>query len=417
MTENTKPVAVILGGTSPHVGLIENLKARGYHTILVDYLENPPARPHADQHIQKSTLDLDLVLGIARDVNAALVIATSVDQANVTACYVSGKLGLPHPYSYDVATVIANKAQMKQRFLENNLPTARYVFVDHADAPDIGDLNYPLVVKPADSNGSAGVRRVNDAAELNKYLGLALEISRVKQAVVEEFITGPELSIDCFVEQGQAKIVLVRKKFAVPTTAGVDPVLQSTGSIAPFDLGVDQQAHIQEVLTRLAKAFDLDNTPMLVQAFMTDTGLSLIEFAARLSGGTGAATTKLISGFDTLDASIDSYLGIPVTVKVNTPDIYSMTNTIYANPGELGRIEGVDALIADGIITQMLHYRTPGMMIGNDMSTRSRVGAFIVTGPDMDTVIRRVREAVERLNVYDSKGNKIMRKDIFSQLH
>lgn len=31
------PVAIVLGGTNPHKALIENLKGRGYYTILVDY--------------------------------------------------------------------------------------------------------------------------------------------------------------------------------------------------------------------------------------------------------------------------------------------------------------------------------------------------------------------------------------------
>lgn len=416
MNENSKPVALVLGGTSPHIELIQKLQNRGYYVILLDYLENPPARAQADQHIIESTLDLEAVRAVAVKVNAALVISTSVDQANVTACYVGEKLGLPHPYSYETAAVIANKALMKQRLIEHNLPTARYVFTDRAIAPDIGDLQFPLVVKPADSNGSAGVRRVDDVAEMEKFLAVALDISRAKQAVIEEFITGDELSIDCFVERGRAKIVLIRRKFAVPDMVGVDPVMQSTGSIAPYEISAAQQDDLEQVLTNLVRAFGLDNTPLLVQGFMTDKGLSLIEFAARLSGGTGTEITKLISGFDTLDAAIDSYLGIPVKVQLQKPQSFSMTNTIYANPGVFASIEGVEALIAEGIISKMLYYKTPGMLIGSDMSTRSRIGAFIVNAPNMPEVVERVRQAVARINVYDTDGNQIMRKDIFSQI-
>ena len=38
-----KPIALILGGTVPHSELIKQLKERGYYTILIDYLLNPPA--------------------------------------------------------------------------------------------------------------------------------------------------------------------------------------------------------------------------------------------------------------------------------------------------------------------------------------------------------------------------------------
>ena len=75
------PVAIVLGGTVPHCYLIQLLKKRGYHTVLVDYTQNPPAKEFADEHIKESTLDRDAVLSIARKRDAQLVISTNVDQA------------------------------------------------------------------------------------------------------------------------------------------------------------------------------------------------------------------------------------------------------------------------------------------------------------------------------------------------
>lgn len=415
MANTDKLVAVVLGGTAPHAVLIDALKVRGYHTVLVDYYENPPAKNHADEHVQESTLHKDVVLRVAREKSADLVIATCVDQANTIAVYVAEELGLPRPYSFAAATVIADKTLMKARLVQNGLPTARHILVDAGETPDVSGLNYPLVVKPADTNGSAGVRRVNDAAELERFLALALGLSRVGRAIIEEFITGPELSIDCFIEQGHAKIVLVRRKYAVPAGSGVDQVMQSTGSIAPYSLTDAQLTDAEKILSDLARVFELDNCPMLVQGFLTPNGLSLIEFAARLSGGTGSATTKLISGFDSLEASIDSFLGNPVHVEMHAPAFFSMTNTVYAKPGTFERVEGVDALVAKGIIDQFLPYKTQGMVLGNDMSTRSRIGAFLVTGPDMETVRTRLAQAIEHLEVYDIDDNKIMRKDMFER--
>lgn len=419
MTETDRSTAIVLGGTNPHISLIESLQRRGWRVVLVDYLAAPPARDHADLHVRESTLDPDTVTRLAREQKAGLVIATCVDQANVIAVQVSEELGLPYPYSHATAAQIANKGQMKARLQEAGLPTARHIYIEDADDPDlesrIAHLHFPLVVKPADSNGSAGVRRADDFAALRDHLALALDISRVRQAVVEEFLEGDELSIDCFVERGRAKIVLVRRKFQmmnVPT----DKVIQSTGSIAPWPLDV-RLGEVEDTLSDLAAAFRLDNVPMLVQGFLSDRGFHLIEFSPRLSGGTGSAVTKMISGFDAIEASLDSWLGNPVAVALAPTGIWLMTNTVYARPGRFDRIGGVEALLTDGTIARMLPYKTPGMEIGNDMSTRSRVGAFLVTAEDRETVFARTREAIARMEVYDAEGNAIMRKDIFSQLH
>lgn len=410
-----KPVAVVLGGTAPHSALIDNLKARGFRTVLVDYYANPPARAHADLHVQESTLDPEAVIRVAQDHNAALVIATCVDQANTIACQVAEELGLPRPYSYATARVIADKTMMKDKLVAHGLPTARHVYAHEGEMPDLSGLRYPLVVKPADTNGSAGVRRVDSAEDLERYLALALGLSRVKRAIIEEFVTGPELSIDCFIEQGQARIVLVRRKYAVPSGSGVDQVMQSTGSIAPYPLAPEILHEAEAMLSRLAEVFGLDNCPMLVQAFLTEDGLSLIEFAARLSGGTGSTVTRRVSGFDALDASIDSFLGVPVAVRLQEPRLFVMTNTAYALPGVFDRIEGAEALVAEGIIEEFLPYKTQGMVIGEDMSTRSRVGAFVISGPDMDTVRARLEQALARLRVHDAQGRDILRRDLFAR--
>jgi biotin carboxylase len=414
MSEKSRPVAVVLGGTSAHSVLLQKLRVRGYRSILVDYLENPPAAPLADEHARVSTLDPEAVREVAEANKAVLVIATCVDQANVVAIGVSEALGLPRPYSHQTASDIANKARMK-RLVENaGIATARHVHLNDAASLPPQNLRFPLVVKPADSNGSAGVRRADTPEEFSDYLARALKISRVGQAVVEEFVEGPELSIDCFIEKGRAKIVLVRRKYNM-RNAGEGAVIQSTGSIAPWPLG-ELHDVIEEQITRLAASTGLDNVPLLVQAFMTPNGISIIEFAARLSGGTGAATTLRASGFDAVEASIDSWLGVPVKVQLCPSGLYSMTNTIYAAPGILGRVDGVDELISDGTMSEMLTYRMPGAEIGADMSTRSRVGAFLVTGPDISTVMSRMRRAIERLEVYDANDRPIMRRDVFGQL-
>ena len=124
-----KRVAIVLGGTVPHKYLINNLKERGFYTILIDYYSNPPAKTDADEHIQESTLDKEKVLEIAKNRNASLVISGCVDQANVTACYVSEKIGLHVPYSYETALRVTDKKLMKEGMVKAGIPTANYQLV------------------------------------------------------------------------------------------------------------------------------------------------------------------------------------------------------------------------------------------------------------------------------------------------
>ena len=123
-----KPIAIVLGGTVPHAHLISLLKKRGYYTILLDYTPNPPAKEYADEHMPVSTLDVEAVLDVAKSRNARLVISTNVDQANVTCCSVSEKLGLTEPYSYETALNVTDKQRMKRIMWEHNIISADSYF-------------------------------------------------------------------------------------------------------------------------------------------------------------------------------------------------------------------------------------------------------------------------------------------------
>lgn len=133
--------ALILGGTAAHKELIEQLKKRGYHTVLIDYFDNPPAKEVADEHVKISTLDKEAVLEYARNVGANLVISTSVDQANAICCYVNEKLGLPSPYCYETALDMTDKTRMKQIMKENGIPTAEYIVADRCFFDDENDTD------------------------------------------------------------------------------------------------------------------------------------------------------------------------------------------------------------------------------------------------------------------------------------
>ena len=339
------------------------------------------------------------------------MISACIDQANLTACYVAEKLGLTAPYSYETALDVTNKMLMKKKMIENGIPTAKYICVNDATDLRKSELELPVVVKPADSTGSSGVRKANSLFELNKYLSEALKISRSNRAIVEEFKHGVEISIDCFVQNRLAYLLLIRQKYNM--TNGVASVMQSPGSMAPADVSQIARKKIQQIANKLANSFDLDNTPLLIQAIIENEDINIIEFSPRVGGGLSYRTIKLITGFDILNSTVNSYLGLHTNLKYKQSESYYSTNIIYAFPGIFGCITGYEDLIEQKIIEEFYYYKTKGMEIGSDMSTRSRAGAFIVKANNRQELFRKSEIAIDRLEVYDIDGNPIMRKDIF----
>ena len=68
------------------------------------------------------------------------------------------------------------------------------------------------MVKPSDTNGSKGVKIVENFPELLIATKEAFEVSRNKELIIEEFISGDEIGIDCFVDNNEAHVVTMHKK-------------------------------------------------------------------------------------------------------------------------------------------------------------------------------------------------------------
>ena len=238
---SNKPIAMVLGGTYPHRTLITNLQQRGYYTVLIDYLEKPPAKEVADEHVQESTLDKEKVLEIARDRDAKLVISTCIDQANVTVCYVAEKLGLPVPYSYETALSVTNKGLMKEGMIRHGIATSKYIFVKNIGDFDSAGLSFPVAVKPADSNSSKGVRKACDYGELSRFLDDALKISRSDEAIIEGEMANT-LSKD--VQRKMEPLMGILSRFIVERT--VNRYLDSNGKLKYSDVNLMLQEIVDE---------------------------------------------------------------------------------------------------------------------------------------------------------------------------
>lgn len=403
--------AIVLGGTNPHIELIKNLKKRGYYTILVDYAENPLAKDYADEHIQESSLDKEKVFKIARDRKVNLVISTCSDQANVTACYVAERLGLPAPYSYQTSLNVTNKLLMKQIMWENNISTSRFVKVTANSQPDISGLRFPLVVKPADRYGSRGVRKANHPSEIEGFLKEALEISAIKEAIIEEYVEGEEISVDCYVLDKKAYVIMLRHKYNIIDHS--DAVVQCYASVTPALVSSDIYRLIEEISQAIVTAFELENTSLLVQVVVKDKIINVVEFAPRVGGGLSYRTVKLNTGFDILDATVDSFLGIRPRMNYATPMYFYSTNNFYGRPGRFGNITGYQKLLEEKIIYEFYPYKKRGAEIGSDMASNTRVGSFIIKAQNKDELLRKTKLAIDGLEVYDIEGNPIMRKDIY----
>ena len=401
---------VVLAGGSDQIALINELHERNHEVILVDYFDNPPAKQFADKHIVASTLDIEAVRNIAVNECADLIVTACTDQALLTVACVSEKLGLPCYISYETALNVTNKSYMKKVMMEHGIPTSKYIiFNETLTSSNFEDFEFPLVVKPVDCNSSKGVIKVYNNEEAKEALNQAISYSRTNSAIIEEFKDGIELSVDCFVQDGIVKLLSVTSSNKIKNNSSFT-ILQS---IYPI-INKEEEVKVLNIAQKIAEAFNLKNTPLLVQMIMNQNGYYVLEFSARMGGGSKYKLIETISGVNIMKAYTDLILGENVSIDPSKKVNYASMNYVYCNNGVISSIEGLDSLKEKNIIDEYFVYKTIGMKIEKALTSGDRPIGFMVTSESKDSMNKKIELADKNIKITDENGIDIMKHGLFS---
>ena len=394
--------ALILCGTIPHTLLLEKLKEKGYYTILADMNSRAPAVPFADEFVPVSAMDKEAVLRTAEEKKVDLVIASCSEQANSVCCYVGGKLGLPHPYSYETSLDVTNKGRMKALFKKGGVTTSDYMLFRDPAELDRCTLNYPVVVKPVDAYSSKGVHKADNPAELKEYAADALRVSKSGQGIAEEYCPGMEIQVDCVAIDGTAHVLMTRSK----KTMSQDAIeLNSCGSVVPAPLTEAENEQAADLARKICAAFGLKNTPFFYQARVDGGVISVLEFAPRIGGGLSFQMVKRATGVDIVDLSIRSFTGEPLSLEGmrEKPKCLS-TLLLYMNPGVFGKVTGLEELEAEGIVDYSAVLKKEGDAVGPDRTSSNRAVTLLTTAETPEELEEKTKAALSRVDILDTEG-------------
>ena len=401
--------ALVLAGGLPQIKLIEELKQRGIETILADYYPAPVAKPFADKFYQISTLDLPAITNLAKEEKVDFLITVCTDQALLTVAKVSEELGLPCYIDYKTALNVTNKQYMKKVFVENNISTAKHVVLGTFDETQISDLQYPLIVKPVDCNSSKGVRKVNNKDELIEAFNAARDMSRTKTAIIESYISGKELSVDVYVENGIAKVLNISTLEKIPEK---DKFVIFRSACFP-NISELIKSKVQQTAQQIADAFNLKNSPMLIQMISDDKNVYVLEFSARTGGGEKFVVIEKVSGFDVIDAVIELTLGNKPHVELrNNSQKYVATDFIYCKPGVFKEITGVEELKRQDVISDFYIFKWVGAEFDTIQNSGDRVAGFTIVGDSIEEMNSKHDVVLNTIKVLDENNQDIMRKDL-----
>lgn len=168
------------------------------------------------------------------------------------------------------------------------------------------ELNYPIIVKPIDRSGSRGITKLHDVKGLAEAIDEAKAQGFEKEALVEEFATGQEYSIECVSWKGDHHFLAMTHKF----TTGA-PHFIETGHMEPAPISQEQLKQVKKVVFHALDSLEITYGASHTELKIAKDGtIALIEIGGRMGGDfIGSNLVQLSTGIDFVKAVIDISLG------------------------------------------------------------------------------------------------------------
>lgn len=258
------------------------------------------------------------------------------------------------------------------------------------------DLGFPLVLKPRSLAGSAGVTRVDSLAQLEQayntvassgFPGLMNEAG----VLVEEYLDGTELSVDCTVVDGIATAANVAHK-----RVGYAPSFEEVGHVVRPWRHEPWAGDVQELMLKVHARLGIVAGVTHAEVRLTSAGPRLVELNCRLGGDFIPLLGELATGVDLVGCAVDIALG---RSPEHMPLRDSVAQVVFLYPERdcvVAEVDMTGCAEVDGIHSAIPLARPGQKLVLPPRAAVGRFGALIAVGDSVEETDRALAEATTR---------------------
>nr|WP_225847256.1 ATP-grasp domain-containing protein [Streptomyces sp. HPF1205] len=380
--------------------------AAAYNVVVIDSVSPTPEHaPYvadfeiADPHDEQALLAAGRELAGRHDLAGVM---TWNEWVLVPTARLAEQLGLPSN-TPEVMLACRNKATARARFARAGVPSAASMkaasLLEAAMAADaVG--GYPVVLKPAAYAASVGVIHVERPEDLPAAFGFATagasQAMESTAVLVEEYLDGPEVSVETVTFAGTTLPVAVTRK-----SLGALPYFEETGHAVAA--GDPLLAEAGPVAVAAVRALGVEHGVCHVEIRLTSRGPRVVEVNARIGGDLIGHLVDLATGIQLARAAADIACWCAPDL---TPTRHQAAAVRIRYPETSGTVtaRGLTRGFAAG--TPWLDRATWLCDVGDRLllppegsSFTARAGLVVVTAPTAALAERRAQRAYDHMTV------------------
>ena len=261
------------------------------HGFAWDKGEDSLCKEFADYYYPISIVEKEQILEKCKEIGIFGVTSIANDSCVPIVSYVAEKMGLPGN-SFEDSLVSTDKYLMRQAFLKNGVNSPRFAIAD--ENMNLTGFTFPLIVKPTDRAGSTGVMKVEKEEDLKNAIEQAKKLSFAGKAIVEEYVSGNEATVDMISWQGKHYPIAISD---TETLGG--PYYSKIGYHQPTRFSNDIRDKIITEAKKAITSLNIKYGASDIEVKVTDGGeVKIIEVNPRMGGDSTETLVRLSTGYD-----------------------------------------------------------------------------------------------------------------------
>ena len=391
---------MVLAAGLLQIPVIKKAHEMGVYVIAVDDDPNAPGMALADKAIVPGGLmNEEKLVAIAKEEQIDGVIHPCSEVAMNVMGRINDELHLSG-ISKEMAIRATNKHLMREAFEKYGAPSPKSILTkDEEDAWAIFCMQFTTnaILKPSRNSGSRGIAKVEKGITKDAFVGLyrrALDESRDHSVLIEQFIEGPEFSVEVIVWKGEPHVLAITDK---KTTEA--PYFVELGHNQPSVFPEDIQQKLKDGAIAGIKALGLSNCAAHCELKVQDGEAYLMEIGARMGGDfISTELTHLSSGIDMVAATINVVLGIEPNLTPTEPKHGVCIRYFTPKPGIVNAIDNEAALHRSDVYDSEIYVK-PGDEVKEVKSSLDRSGHVIVTAETVKEAITNAELLIKEVKI------------------
>ncbi|MEU6355751.1 ATP-grasp domain-containing protein [Streptomyces sp. NPDC047072] len=259
---------------------------------------------------------------------------------------------------------------------------------------------FPCIVKPVDYGGSYGVRLCHSAEEVVRHGEFLHSVTHnqrdqrmSEEILVEEYLEGPEISLETLTFDGETRFLAITQKVTVPP-----PAFYETGHALPAVLDPALEAECRRITLDALDAIGYVFGAGHIELKLTADGPKLIEVNCRPAGDRITHLLNRALDVDPTELLIEMYLGIAPD-RVPEPARGAAIVFLPSPGGRVVAVEGLERARAVPGVEDVSLYVGPGDVLAPPTNNNDRLGYVTATGPDSVAALAAATTAAESILV------------------